>query len=139
MENVSFSLFYRTFLLAPLISMRLLILKILCWVESLISIFNFLCKFAVLIYYPVYLSFLLSKKILSCSLRFTKFLILCTLRLIILFLRYLFWFWFLIWFALVVFLTLMLVVMDDFIDFRSSLIFSSNSVHVDVMLMLIIT
>ena len=115
MENVSFALFYRIYLLA-LITMRLLILKILCWVESLISIFNFLCKSAIFIYYPVYhLSFLLSKKILSCSLRFIKFLVLCTLRLIILFFTYLFYFevlfyfiysfisvfWFLTWVVLV--------------------------------------
>ena len=91
-ENVSFALYHRIYLLAPLISMRLLILKILCWVESLISIFNFLCKSAVFIYYPVYLSFLLSKKILSCSLRYIKFLVLCTLRLITLFVTHLFYF-----------------------------------------------
>ena len=92
MENASFALYHRIYLLAPLISMRLLILKILCWVESLISVFIFLCKSTVLIYYPVYLSFLLSKKILSWSLRYIKFLVLCTLRLITLFVTYLFYF-----------------------------------------------
>ena len=37
-------LFYRVCLLAAIIAMRLLILKILCGNESLISIFHFLCK-----------------------------------------------------------------------------------------------
>ena len=88
MENVGIALFNRICVLAAIITMRLLILEILCGDESLISIFHFLCKAIVLVYYSVYLPFLLSKKILLCSLRFIKFLILCTLRLIILFLRF---------------------------------------------------
>ena len=97
--------------------------------------FIFLCKTIVPIYSSVYLSLYLSKKILSCSLRFIKFiLILCTLRLIISFLRFLFYlavlylllcFWILMW--------IVLVLSDNFNDFRSLLIFSNNSVvNVDV-------
>ena len=71
-------------------TMRLLILEILCGDESLISIFDFLCKAIVPVYYLVYLPLLLSKKILSYSLHFIKFLTLCTLRFIILSLRFLF-------------------------------------------------
>ena len=71
--------------------MRLLILEILCEDESLISIFLFLCKAIVSVYYPVYLPLLLTQKILSCSLRFIPFLTLCNLRLIILSLRFLFY------------------------------------------------
>ena len=90
MENVGIALFYRICVLAAIITMRLLILEILCGDESLISIFHFLCKAIVPIYYSVYLPLLSSKKILSCSLCFIKFLILCTLRLTILSLRVLF-------------------------------------------------
>ena len=91
MENVGIALFYRICVVAAIITMRLLILEILCGDESWISIFHFLCKAIVPVYYSVYLPLLLSKKILSCSLRFIKFLILCTLRLIILSLRFLFY------------------------------------------------
>ena len=91
MENVGIALFYRICVVAVIITMRLLILEILCGDESLIPIFHFLCKAIVPVYYSVYLPLLLSKKILSCSLRFIKFLILCTLRLIILSLRFLFY------------------------------------------------
>ena len=90
MENVDIALFYRICAFAAIITMRLLILEILCGDESLTSIFHFLCKAIVPVYYSVYLPFLLSKKILSCSLHFIKSLILCTLRLIILFLKFLF-------------------------------------------------
>ena len=89
MENVGIALFYRFCVVAAIITMRLLILKILCGDESLISIFDFLCKAIVPVYYSVYLPLLLSKKILSCSLRFIEFLILCTLRFIILSLSFL--------------------------------------------------
>ena len=92
MESVCIDSFYRICLLAAIITKTLLILKILCWDESLISIFHFLCKAKVSVYYSLYLPFLLSKKILSCNQPFIKFLILCTVRLIILFLRYLFYF-----------------------------------------------
>ena len=91
MENVSIALFYRFCVVAAIITMRLLILKILCGDESLISIFDFLCKAIVPVYYSVYLPLLLSKKILSCSLCFIKFLILGTLSFIILSLRFLFY------------------------------------------------
>lgn len=82
--------FYRIGLLAAIITMRLLILKILCGDKSLTPIFYFLCKAKVCIYYSFYLPFLLSKKTLSCSLCLIKLLILCMLRLKILFLRLLF-------------------------------------------------
>ena len=82
-ENVGIALFYTICVLAAIITLRLLILEILREDESLISVFHFLCKTIVPIYCSVYLPFLLSKKILSCSLCFIKFLILCTLRLII--------------------------------------------------------
>ena len=91
MENVDIASFYRICVFAAIITTRLLILTILCGDESLISIFNFLCKAIVPVYHSVYLPFLLSKKILSCSLHFIKFLILCSLRLIILFLKFLFY------------------------------------------------
>ena len=91
MENVGIALFYRFYVVAAIITMRLLILEIFCEDESLTSIFNFLCKAIVPVYYLVYVPLLLSKKILSCSLRFIKFLILCTLRFIILSLRFLFY------------------------------------------------
>ena len=58
--------------------------------KSLTPIFYFLCKAKVCIYYSFYLPFLLSKKTLSCSLCLIKLLILCMLRLKILFLRFLF-------------------------------------------------
>ena len=44
MENVGFALFFRICVVAAVITMRLLILEILCGDESLISIFHFLCK-----------------------------------------------------------------------------------------------
>ena len=91
MENVGIALFYRTCVFAAMITMRSLILETFCGDESLISVFHFLCKAIVPVYYSVYLPFLLSKKILSCSLHFIKFLILCTLRLIILFLKFSFY------------------------------------------------
>ena len=56
------ALFYRICVFAAIISMRLSILEILCEDESLISIFHFLCKAIVPVYYSVYLPFLLSKK-----------------------------------------------------------------------------
>ena len=151
MENVGIVLCYKICVLAAIITMRLLILEIFCGDESLISIFHFLCKAIVPVYYSIYLQFLLSKNILLCSLRFIKFSILCTLRLIILFLR--FSFYFALLYLLSVFLTsnmscigsafdvnVSCIVNDNFNDFRSFLIFSNNSVvNVDVMLMLTIT
>ena len=105
--------------------------------------FSFLCTAIVSVYYSVYLPFLSSKKILSFSLHFIKFLILCTLRLIILFLTFLFYL--AVLYLLSVFLAsnmsftgsvfnvnVSYIVNDDFNDFRSFLIFSNNSVHVDV-------
>ena len=89
MENVGIALFCRICVLAAIITMTFLILDIFCGDESLISIFHFLCKTIVPVYCSAYVPFLLSKKILSCSLRFIKFLILCTLRMIISFLRFL--------------------------------------------------
>ena len=62
MENVCIALFYRICVLAAIITLTLLILEILCGDESLISVFHFLCKAIVPIYYSVYLPFLLSKK-----------------------------------------------------------------------------
>ena len=56
------ALFYRICVFAAIITMRLSILEILCEDESLISIFHFLCKAIVPVYYSVYLPFLLSKK-----------------------------------------------------------------------------
>ena len=72
MKNLGIALFYRFCVVAAIINMRL---EILCGDESLISVFNFLCKAIVPVYYSVYLTLLLSKKILSCSLLFIKFLI----------------------------------------------------------------
>ena len=139
MENVGIALFYRICVLAAIITMRLLILEILRGDKSLISIFHFLCKVIVPVYYSVFLPFLLSKKIFSCSLRFIKFVILCILRLIILLLRFLFCL--AILYLLFVFLTSNIsclgsafdvnvgcIVNDDFNAFRSFLIFSNNSV-----------
>ena len=82
MENVGIALFYRICLLAALISMRFLILTILHGDESkaVNKKVNFLCKAVFSVYYSVYLQFLLSKKILLCSLLFIKCLVLCTLR-----------------------------------------------------------
>ena len=144
MENVGIVLFYRMCVFAAIITMRLLILEIFCGDEGLTSIFHFLCKALVPVYYSVYLPFPLSKKLLSCSLLFIKFLILCTLRLIILFLRFLFYL--AVLYLLSVFLTsnmscigsafdvnVSCIVNDDFNNFRSFLIFSNNSVvNVDV-------
>ena len=144
MESVSIASFYRFCMAAAIITMRLLILEILCGDESLISIFDFLCKAKVPVYYSVYLSLILSKKILSCSLHFIKFLILCTLRFILLSLRFLFYL--AVLYLLSVFSTSNMsfigialdanascIVSDDFNNFRSFLIFSDNSVvNVDV-------
>ena len=118
--------------------MRLLILEILCGDESLISIFDFLCKVIVPVCYSVYLPLLLSKIILSCCLRFIEFLILCTLRFVILSLSFLFYL--AVIYLLSAFLTSNMscigivldvnascIVCDDFNDFRSFLIFSNNS------------
>ena len=123
-------------------TMRLLILKILCGDESLISILHFLCKAIVSIYYSVNLPLLLSKKVLSCSILFINFLILYTLRLIILF-RFLFYVTAL--YLLFLFLAsnmsrigsvfdvnVSCIVDVDFNNFRSFLIFSNYSVQVDV-------
>ena len=136
MENVGIALFYRIDVFAAITTMRLLILEILCGDESLISTFHFLCKVIVPLYYSVYLPFLLSKKILSCSLHFIKFLILCTLRLIILFLKFLFYL--AVLYLLSVFLAsnmscigsafdvhVSCIVNDDFNEFRLFLIFSN--------------
>ena len=116
MENVGIALFYRICVLAAIITMRLLILEILSGDESLISVFHFLCKAIVPVYFSAYLPFLLSKKILLCSLCLMKFLKLFTLRLIILCLRFLFYLAVLyllsvFWAVLVVLLMLMLVVL----------------------------
>ena len=83
--------FIRFYVVAAIITMRLLILEILCGDESLISIFNFLCKAIVPVYYSIYPALLLSKKNLPYSLRLIKFSIFCTLRFIILSLRFLFY------------------------------------------------
>ena len=139
MENVGIASFYRTCVLAATITMRLLFLGVLCWDESLISVFRVLCKAIVPIYWSAYLPLPLSKKILSCTLRFIKFLILNTLRLIILLLRFLFYL--VVLYLLSVLLTsnmscigsvfddnVSFIVNDDFNDFRSFLICSNNSV-----------
>ena len=129
---------------------EIVILDVLCEDESLISVFCLLCKAIVPVYWSAYLPLLLSKKILSCSLRFIKFLILNTLRLIILFLRFLFYL--IVLHLLSVLLTSNMSCIgsvfddnvsfivnddfndfrpflnDDFNDFRSFLIFSNNSV-----------
>ena len=62
MDNVSIASFYSICLLAAIITMRLLILKILCGVQYLTLIFHLLSKAIVFVYYSVYLPFLLSKK-----------------------------------------------------------------------------
>ena len=147
-EIVGIALFYRICVFVAIITMRLLILEILCGDESLISIFHFLCKAIVPFYYSVYLPFLLSKKNLLCSLHFIKFLILCTLRLMTLFVKFLFFL--AVLYLLSVFLTsnmscigsafdvhVSCIVNGDFNEFRSFLIFSNNSVvnvgvHVNV-------
>ena len=150
MENVGIASCYRICVLTATITMRLLFLDVLCGDESLISVFRFLCKAIVPIYWSAYLPILLSKKILSCSLRFIKFLILNALRLIILFLRFLFYL--VVLYLLSVLLTSNMSCIgsvfddnvsfivnddfndfrpflnDDFNDFRSFLIFSNNSV-----------
>ena len=149
MENVGIASFYRICVLASTITMRLLFLVVLCGDESLISVFRFLCKAIVPVYWSAYLPLLLSKKILSCSLRFIKFLILNALRLI-LFLTFLFYL--VVLYLLSVLLTSNMSCIgsvfddnvsfivnddfndfrpflnDDFNDFRSFLIFSNNSV-----------
>ena len=76
MENVGIALFYRICVVATIKTMKLLILEILSEDENLISIFHFLCKAIVPIYCPVYLPLPLSKKFLSCSICFIKFLML---------------------------------------------------------------
>ena len=127
MENVGIALFYRICVVALIITIRLLILEILCGDESLISIFHCLCKAIVSVYYSLYLPFLLSKKILSCSLRFIKFLMLCTLRLIILSLRLLFYLAFL--YLLSVFLTWNMSCIDIAFDAKAAFmiaIFNQN-------------
>ena len=116
--------------------MRLLILEILYGDESLISVFYLLYKVIVPVYFSVCLPLFLPKKNLSCNLRLIKFLILRTLRFLILSLQFFTCYlslWLLIWVVLVLLLILMLVVSDDFNNFRSFLIFSSNLVaNVDV-------
>ena len=107
------------------------------------KIFHLFCKAIVSVYCSVYLPFLLSKKILSYSLCFIKFLLSCTLRLIILFLRFLFYL--AVLYLLSVFLAsnmsfcgnvfdiiISSIVNNDFNYFRSLLIFSNNLVHVNV-------
>ena len=148
MKNVGVALFYRICVVVAIVTMRLLILEILCEGKSLISIFHFLSNAIFSVYYSVHLPFLLLKKILPCSLCFSTFLIMRTLRLTISFLRFLFYFAFL--YFLSVFLTSNMIytgiafdvnasciVSDDFNDFRSFLAFSSKSVgnldvHVNV-------
>ena len=142
MENVGIALFYRFYVVAAIITMRLLILEIFCGDESLTSIFDFLCKAIVPVYCSVYVPLLLSKKISSCSLRFIKFLILCTLRFIILSLRFLFYL--AVLYLLSVFLTSNMSCIDIALDANAScivmilttlsfLIFSNNSVvNVDI-------
>ena len=155
MENVGIASIYRIYVLAATITMRLLFLDVLCGDESLKSVFRVLCKAIVPVYWSANLPLLLSKKILSCSLRFIKFLILNTLRLTMLFLRFLFYL--VVLYLLSVLLTsnmscigsvfddnVSFIVNDDFNDFRpflnedfnyfrSFLIFSNNSVvNVDV-------
>ena len=151
MENVGIALFYRICVFVAIITMRLLIPKILYGDESLISIFHFLCKAIVPVYYLVYLPFFLSKKILSSNLHFIELLILYTLRLIILFLKFLFYL--AVLYLLSVFLTsnmscigsaydvhVSCIVNNDFNDFRSFLIFLTIQVLMLMfMLMLAIT
>ena len=60
MENVGIALFYRICLLATIITMRLLILKILCGDESLTSIFHF--KAIVSVYCAVNLPYFNQKR-----------------------------------------------------------------------------
>ena len=141
MENVDIDLIC---VLTAIITVKFLILEILCGDESLISIFHFLCKAIVPVYYTVSLLFLLSKKIFSCRLRSIEFLVLRTLRLVILFLRFLFYL--AVLYLLFVFLrsnmscissafdvNVSCIVNDDFNDLGSFLIFSNNSVvNVDV-------
>ena len=150
LQFFQYAKFYRICVLAATITIRLFSLDVLCGDENLKSVFRFLCKAIVPVYWSAYLPFLLSKKILSCSLRFIKFLILNTLRLIILFLRSLFYL--VVLYLLFVLLTsnmscigsvfddnVSFIVTDDFNDFRpflnndfndfrSFLIFSKNSV-----------
>ena len=57
-ENVDIALFYRICVFTAILTMRLLILEILCGDESLMSIFHFLCKAIVPVSYSVYLPFL---------------------------------------------------------------------------------
>ena len=131
MENVGIASFYRICVLAATITMRLLFLDVLCGDESLISVFRFFCKAIVPVYWSAYLPLLLSKKILSCSLWFIKFLILNALRLII-FLRFLFYL--VVLYLLSVLLNsnmsfigsafddnVSFIVDDDFNDFRTTL------------------
>ena len=61
-ENVGIALFYRICAFVAITTMRSLILEILCGDESLISIFHFLCKAIVPVYYSVCLPFLYQKK-----------------------------------------------------------------------------
>ena len=51
MENIGIASFYRICLLTVIVAMPLLIVKILCVDESLISVFYFLYKAVVYIYY----------------------------------------------------------------------------------------
>ena len=62
MESVGIALFHRICVSVAINTMRLLILEILCGDESLISIFHFLCKAIVPVYYSVYLPFFYQKK-----------------------------------------------------------------------------
>ena len=143
MENVDIGSLYRIFVLTAIITMRLLILNILCGDESFISVFHFLCKAIISVYCSVNLPFLLSKTVLSSRLLFIKFLVLYTLRLIILF--HIFLFYITILYLLSMFLasnmSLIGIVFDvnasctvneDFSGIRSFLFFSNNSVHIDV-------
>ena len=88
MENVGIALFYRFCVVAAIITMRLLILEILYGDESLISVFYLLYKVIVPVYFSVCLPLFLPKKNLSCNLRLIKFLILRTLRFLILSLQF---------------------------------------------------
>ena len=129
MENVGIALFCRICVFTAIITMRLLILEIFCLDESLISIFYFLCKAIV----PVYYSFIMLLTLhLVFNIVYPKIL------------RFLFYL--AVLYLLSVFLTsnmscigsafdvnVSCIVNDNFNDFRSFLTFSINSVvNVDV-------
>ena len=69
MENIGIASFYRICLLTVIVAMPLLIMKILCVDESLISVFYFLYKAVVYIYYSTSLPIIsfIRKKIVRQS------------------------------------------------------------------------